>query len=78
MSELKKCPECKEVFKWDDDVVRIESNNEIYHAECLTIFPIKWFAIVKGEPLGLIDEEPDMAFSFMTEGEYIESGGVNE
>lgn len=72
MSEkLKKCEACGEHFQWKDDVIVV--NDEIYHKDCLTIFPTSYFAMLDDNPLGETEnEDGSMAIEILDEGEYVE------
>lgn len=72
MSEgLKKCEACKESFRWLDDVVIVD--DEIYHTDCVTLYPIGYIAMLDGEPLGETENEDGQpAYDILDEGEYLE------
>ncbi|MGE7951911.1 hypothetical protein [Lysinibacillus xylanilyticus] len=72
MSEnLKRCESCEETFSWDDDVVLV--NDEIYHKDCVEIYPTGYFAMLDGEPLGETEnEDGSRAYDILSEGEYEE------
>jgi len=73
MSEkLKKCGACVEAFNWDDDVILV--NDEIYHKDCVTLYPTGYFAMLDGDPLGETEnEDGSMAFFELEAGEYIDN-----
>ncbi|MFF2174950.1 hypothetical protein ACFVT8_00570 [Lysinibacillus sp. NPDC058147] len=72
MSEnLKRCEACEETFSWKDDVVLV--NDEIYHKDCVDLYPTGYYAMLDGEPLGETEnEDGSMAFDILYEGEYEE------
>ncbi|GAB0167478.1 hypothetical protein LSPCS325_09150 [Lysinibacillus sp. CTST325] len=72
MSEkLKRCEACKETFGWRDDVVLV--NDEVYHKDCVDLYPTGYYAMLDGEPLGETEnEDGSMAFDILCEGEYEE------
>lgn len=73
MSEkLKKCGACEEIFNWDDDVIIV--SDEIYHKDCVDIYPNGYFAMLDGEFLGETEnEDGGMAICELEEGEYIDN-----
>lgn len=51
MAELKKeCTACDEAFVWNDEVILV--NDELYHKDCVDLYPTGYFAMLDGEPLG--------------------------
>lgn len=47
---MKECAACKDEFLWDDDVVIVDDS--FYHKDCIDIYPIGYFAMLDGNPLG--------------------------
>ncbi|WP_197046693.1 hypothetical protein [Oceanobacillus salinisoli] len=50
-----KCFYCDEEFVWDDYVVIVE--DELYHKDCVELYPTGYFAMLDGEPLGETENE---------------------
>lgn len=51
MTEVKnECTACKDKFIWNDEVILV--NNELYHKDCLTLYPTGFVAFLDGEFLG--------------------------
>lgn len=48
--EKKNCTVCEEIFKWDDDVIIVE--DDLYHKDCVELYPIGYIAMLNGEPIG--------------------------
>jgi len=72
MSEkLKQCGACSEHFQWNDDVIVV--NDDIYHKDCVSLYPTSYFAMLDGEVLGETEnEDGSMAFEMLDEDEYLE------
>ncbi|MFF5816381.1 hypothetical protein [Lysinibacillus capsici] len=72
MSEnLKRCKACEETFTWNEDVILV--NDDVYHKDCVELYPTGYFAMLDGEPLGETEnEDGSMAFDILDEGEYEE------
>ena len=51
----RKCSACDDPFVWDDNVIIVD--DEIYHKDCVVIYPIGYFAMLDGEPLGETENE---------------------
>ena len=66
---MKKCDECLETFKWDDDVVNVDDN--YFHKSCVEIVPIGYVAYVNGEHIGEVEYE-DMACFILDTDDYEE------
>lgn len=71
---MKKCEECYETFKWDDDVVSV--NEEYYHARCVELVPTGYVAYVGDEFIGWVEYE-DMACLVLDIDDY-EGDGKDE
>ncbi len=70
---MKKCDECGEVFEWDDSVIHVEEKDEIYHSECVNVFPIAYGVMISGDWIGETECENGVAaFEVLREGEYRE------
>ena len=68
---MKQCAACSENFQWDDDVVEVR--DEFYHKDCVELYPISYFAMLDGEPLGETENDGvDPAYDIFSEGEYEE------
>lgn len=68
---MKKCPECLEIFEWNEEVVIIE--DEAYHNRCVELYPVEHYAMVGDEVLGTVENEVgygDMAFQVLRDGQY--------
>lgn len=72
MSEkLKRCKACEETFTWNEDVILV--NDDVYHKDCVELYPIGYFAMLDGEPLGETEnEDGSSAYDILDEGEYEE------
>ncbi|WP_312145675.1 hypothetical protein [Lysinibacillus capsici] len=72
MSEnLKRCEACNETFSWDDEVILV--NDEVYHKDCVQLYPIGYFAMLDGEPLGETEnDDGSMAYDILNDNEYEE------
>lgn len=71
MAEKEKCLACKDGFNWDDDIVVVDE--ELYHKDCVTLYPTGYYAFIDDELLGETDnEDGQMAFEILEEGEYEE------
>lgn len=70
--ELKRCKECKETFKWDDDVLMHGDN--VYHKECVEVFPISYgIQVIGGDYIGESDnDDGQSAYDALRPGEYEE------
>lgn len=67
---MKKCEECYQTFKWDDDVVSV--NEYYYHKDCVEMVPSGYVAFVNDEFLGEVEYE-DMACFVLDTDDYLES-----
>jgi hypothetical protein len=47
---MSKCASCEEKFVWNDDVIIVE--DDLYHKDCVELYPTGYFAMLDGEPLG--------------------------
>lgn len=47
---MNKCKACEYLFKWNDEVVIVD--DEVYHKDCLELYPTGYYAMLDGEPLG--------------------------
>lgn len=69
--KIKHCKSCIEPFRWDDDVILVE--DDIYHKDCVSLYPTGYFAMLDDEPLGETEnEDGSMAFEIMEDDEYLE------
>ena len=60
------CTACKESFVWNDDVVIV--NDEAYHKECVTLYPVGYVAYLDDEFLGETEnEDGQMAYDIFEE-----------
>ena len=71
-TQLKKCPACDKPFEWNEYVVYVKDNEEYYHETCIELYPVGYYAMIDGEPLGEVENSPDWAMSVLDEGEYAE------
>lgn len=77
-NKLKKCPECKEVFVWDDMVVKVD-DEDIYHEYCLELYPNGYTAFdLDGNPIGEVEGTGYNPDDLLDEGEYYEFGDRGE
>lgn len=69
---MKKCLVCDQNFEAIEEVVMIDE--EFYHDKCVDLAPIEWAAFRHdGEFVGTVtDDDKDMAFDLMDEGDYLE------
>lgn len=44
------CTACKDKFVWSDEVILV--NDELYHKDCLTLYPTGFVAFLDNECLG--------------------------
>jgi len=72
MSEkLKRCKACEETFVWNEDLILV--NDEVYHKDCVDLYPTGYYAMLDGEPLGETEnEDGSSAYDILDEGEYEE------
>lgn len=68
---MKKCDDCTEVFKWDDDVVDV--GGMYFHKACVELVPSAHVAFAGDEFIGEVEDE-DLACLFFSKGEYKEEG----
>lgn len=69
--QLKKCSVCDEQFRWNADVIIVD--DELYHKDCVELYPTSYFAMLDGEVLGVTEnEDGQCAFDVLEEGEYME------
>ncbi|MFJ8099373.1 hypothetical protein [Lysinibacillus sp. NPDC096212] len=69
--KLKCCEACKETIGWNDDVVLV--NDEVYHKDCVELYPTGYYAMLDGEPLGETEnDDGSYAFEILNKGEYEE------
>jgi len=67
---MKKCDECLEIFKWNDDVLTVD--DRLFHKECVELIPMGYIAMVNDYPVGEVEND-DMACFVLDDGEYLES-----
>lgn len=67
MTEVKKeCVACNDKFRWNDEVILV--NDELYHKDCVKIFPMGYFVMLDGEPLGESEnEDGELACEYIPE-----------
>lgn len=66
---MRKCDECVEVFKWDDDIVNVD--DRYFHKDCVELIPMGYIAFVDDDPIGEVEYE-DMACFILNDGDYLE------
>ncbi len=66
---MKRCEECYQTFKWDEDVVNV--NDDYYHKNCVEMVPVEHVAYVNGEYIGVVEYE-DMACFILDTDDYLE------
>lgn len=58
------CTACDDPFKWDDDVIIVGDN--LYHKDCVTLYPTGFVAYIDDEFLGETEnEDGQMAFEII-------------
>jgi len=68
---LKQCEACDETFSWNDEVILV--NDEVYHKDCVQLYPTGYYAMLDGEPLGETEnDDGSSAYEILNEGEYEE------
>lgn len=71
MREIKRCEACKDQFKWDDDIVI--AGDEMYHTNCVEIYPTGYFAFLNGNPLGETEnDDGQSAYEILGDEELLE------
>ncbi|XRD23481.1 hypothetical protein AABM34_13095 [Lysinibacillus fusiformis] len=72
MSEkLKRCKACEETFVWNEDIILV--NDEVYHKDCVQLYPIGYYAMLDDEPLGETEnDEGSSAYDILDKGQYEE------
>ncbi|HGQ2848730.1 TPA: hypothetical protein ACLZEB_001197 [Streptococcus pneumoniae] len=72
MSEkLKRCKACEETFTWNEDVILV--NDDVYHKDCVSLYPTGYVAYIDDEFLGETEnEDGSSAYDILDEGEYKE------
>lgn len=69
--KLKRCEACEDPFRWDDDVVIVDDN--LYHKNCVELYPTGYFAMLDDEPLGETENyDGETAFTILEDNEYLE------
>lgn len=69
--KLKRCEACNDPFYEDDVVVIVD--DELYHRDCVTLYPIGYFAMLGGDPLGETEnDEGSSVWDVLDEGEFSE------
>lgn len=62
--EMNKCKACDDSFEWNDQVVIVD--DDLYHKDCLELYPIGYFAMLDGDPLGETEnEDGQMAYEII-------------
>lgn len=67
MTELKnECKACKDSFEWDDEVILV--NDELYHKDCVKLYPTGFVAYLDDEFLGETEnEDGSSAYEYISE-----------
>ena len=61
---MKECKYCEEEFVWDDDVILV--NDELYHKDCVKLYPTGYVVYVDDEFLGESEnDEGSMAYEYI-------------
>lgn len=61
---MSKCTACNDAFVWNDYVIIVD--DEVYHKECIELYPTGYFAMLDGEPLGETEnDDGEMAFEII-------------
>lgn len=63
---MNKCEACGESFEWDDKAVIVDG--DIYHKNCLTLYPNGYVAFVGDEFLGETENEDGQMACEIIEG----------
>lgn len=71
MSKFKKCEECQELIRWNEDIIATE-DGDIYHKDCCTIFPIQYGVMVGEDYKGNSDDGINMACVMLNYGDYVD------
>ena len=62
MTNVKKeCTACENLFIWNDEVILV--NDELYHKDCVTLYPTGFVAFLDDQPLGETENEDGSAAS---------------
>lgn len=69
--EIKKCEECQELIRWNEEIIETENGN-IYHEDCCTVFPIRYGILVGDDYKGNSDDGINMACVMLNYGEYVD------
>ena len=68
---LKRCKACEETFTWNEDVILV--NDDVYHKDCVSLYPTGYVAYIDDEFLGETEnEDGSSAYDILEEGEYEE------
>ena len=71
INKLKQCKACEDNFYWNDEVIIV--NDELYHKDCVSLYPTGYYAMLDDEPLGETEnEDGEMACEILDDGEYLE------
>jgi len=62
---MKRCPECKETFRWNDDVIHADDN--FYHKDCVQMIPTGYVAYIGDHCIGEVDYEDTACFILDTD-----------
>lgn len=69
--KLERCPSCNEPFEWNETVILV--SGDLYHKDCLTLYPTGYVAFDGNHCLGETDnEDGDMAFEHLDDDELLE------
>ena len=69
--KLKRCKACDETFTWNEDVILV--NDDVYHKDCVSLYPTGYVAYIDDEFLGETEnEDGSSAYDILDEGEYEE------
>lgn len=60
------CQACKESFEWNEQVILV--NDELYHKDCVTLYPTGFVAFLDDECLGETEnEDGSSAYDYIPE-----------
>lgn len=61
---MSKCGACEDKFVWNDDVIIVEDN--LYHKDCVTLYPTGYVVFIDDEFLGETEnEDGQMAYEII-------------
>ncbi|WP_077317595.1 hypothetical protein [Virgibacillus proomii] len=71
MNLQKTCIACDDPFYWDDVIVIV--GDELYHKDCVQLYPTGYVAFLDGDCLGITEnDEGQDAYEVLEKSEYLE------